>query len=121
MRAADVLVLPSFEEGSALVTYEARAAGCVLAVSDRTGAPATHGHDALVHPAGDVAALQEHLGALHRDVALREGLRRQSVEGAGELTWAAAAEVLAGLLRRGARPARRRRAQPVTVQGARSA
>ena len=96
MRAADVLVLPSFEEGSALVTYEARAAGCVLAVSDRTGAPATHGHDALVHPAGDVAALQGHLGALHRDGALREGLRRQSLDGAGELTWAAAAEVLAG-------------------------
>lgn len=96
MRAADVLVLPSVEEGSALVTYEARAAGCVLVVSDRTGAPATHGHDALVHAAGDVAALREHLGALHRDVALRQALRRRSVEGAGELTWAAAAEVLAG-------------------------
>ena len=27
--AADVLVLPSIEEGSALVTYEAQAAGCV--------------------------------------------------------------------------------------------
>lgn len=96
MRGADVLVLPSLEEGSALVTYEARAAGCVLAVSDRAGAPATHGHDALVHPAGDVAALREHLAVLQRDVALREALRRRSVEGAGELTWAAAAEVLAG-------------------------
>ena len=49
MRACDVMVLPSFEEGSALVTYEGRACGCVLAISDRTGAPAENGVDALVH------------------------------------------------------------------------
>jgi glycosyltransferase involved in cell wall biosynthesis len=41
MRSCDVLALPSFEEGSALVTYEARACGCVLAISDRTGWPPT--------------------------------------------------------------------------------
>ena len=38
MRKSDVLVLPSVEEGSALVTYEARASGCVLAVSDAAAA-----------------------------------------------------------------------------------
>ena len=43
MRGFDVLVLPSLEEGSALVTYEARACGCVLAVSDRSGAACTDG------------------------------------------------------------------------------
>ncbi len=32
------LILPSIEEGSALVTYEARACGCVLVVSEATGA-----------------------------------------------------------------------------------
>ena len=34
-RSADVLLLPTIEEGSALVTYEAQGAGCVPLVSDR--------------------------------------------------------------------------------------
>ena len=38
MRNTDVLVLPSIEEDSALVTYVARASGCVLLVSDAAGA-----------------------------------------------------------------------------------
>ena len=64
MRACHVMVLPSFEEGSALVTYEGRACGCVLVISDRAGAPAEDGVDALVHAAGDGAALTGHLRAL---------------------------------------------------------
>ena len=43
MRESDVLVLPSLEEGSALVTYEAQACGCVLAVSEATGARCRNG------------------------------------------------------------------------------
>ena len=34
MRSAHVMLLPSYEEGSALVTYEAQAAGCVPLVSE---------------------------------------------------------------------------------------
>ena len=64
MREADVLVLPSVEEGSALVTYEARGSGCVLVVSDHSGAPCRHEHDALVHTAGDVETLRGHLAGL---------------------------------------------------------
>jgi len=94
MRSADALVLPSLEEGSALVTYEARACGAVLLVSDRTGACARHGHDALVHPAGDVTALAVQLERLTGDRALLETLRRNSLDGAGELTWDAAAGAL---------------------------
>ena len=75
MRECDVLVLPSLEEGSALVTYEARACGCVLVVSDRAGAACTDGVDALVHPAGDRAALAAHLRALHDDPGLLDRLR----------------------------------------------
>jgi glycosyltransferase involved in cell wall biosynthesis len=41
MRGADVFVLSSVEEGSALVTYEARGSGCVLLVSDASGAKCT--------------------------------------------------------------------------------
>jgi glycosyltransferase involved in cell wall biosynthesis len=96
MRAADVLVLPSVEEGSALVTYEARAAGCVLVVSDCAGAACSDGHDALLHRAGDAAALRAHLDALHRDRALLARLRAASLAGADELTWTAAAGALRG-------------------------
>ena len=95
MRACDVMVLPSFEEGSALVTYEGRACGCVLAISDHTGAPAENGVDALVHAAGDGAALTGHLRALADDPALLARLRTASLERARHLTWADAGRALA--------------------------
>jgi glycosyltransferase involved in cell wall biosynthesis len=90
MRRADVLVLPSMEEGSALVTYEGRACGCVLAVSDRSGAVADHGRDALVHRAGDVRALRDHLRSLARDPGLLARLRAAGIERSADLTWSAA-------------------------------
>jgi glycosyltransferase involved in cell wall biosynthesis len=95
MRTFDVLVLPSVEEGSALVTYEARACGCVLAVSDHSGAVAADGQDALVHPAGDTAALTRHLQMLADDPGLLRRLRAASLASVSELTWARAGEVLA--------------------------
>jgi glycosyltransferase involved in cell wall biosynthesis len=95
MRDCDVLVLPSFEEGSALVTYEGRACGCVLAISDRTGAPAEDGVDALIHSAGDAAALAGHLRGLATDHELLERLRNASLERARHLTWADAGRALA--------------------------
>lgn len=94
LRRSDALVLPSLEEGSALVTYEARACGAILLVSDRTGACATHGRDALVHHAGDHEELARHFRWLSSDHALREGLRTKSLEGISELTWDAAADAL---------------------------
>jgi glycosyltransferase involved in cell wall biosynthesis len=95
MRACDVLVLPSVEEGSALVTYEARASGCVLAISDRTGAPCRPGVDAIVHEAGDENALAGQLRALSEDPALLARLRAASLEAARDLTWSSAGRVLA--------------------------
>jgi glycosyltransferase involved in cell wall biosynthesis len=95
MRSCDALLLPSVEEGSALVTYEARACGCVLVVSDRTGAVATDGVDALVHTAGDVPALTGHLRGLAEDPQLLARLRKASLERAPELTWSQAGRVLA--------------------------
>jgi glycosyltransferase involved in cell wall biosynthesis len=90
MRSCDVMVLPSIEEGSALVTYDARGCGCVLAVSDATGAVCTHMENALVHTAGDVKTLAEHLSKLDSDRALLRQLREASLRTAGELTWRAA-------------------------------
>jgi D-inositol-3-phosphate glycosyltransferase len=90
MREADVLLLPSLTEGSALVTYEAQAAGCALLVSDAAGAPCEHLREGLVHAPGDVAALTEHLRSVDRDRALLQTLRTHALANSARLTWAAA-------------------------------
>jgi glycosyltransferase involved in cell wall biosynthesis len=94
MHAADVVVLPSIEEGSALVTYEARGAGCVLLASDAAGAVGTHGVNVLVHEARDVACLSQHLRELSTDREKLERIRDRTVLSNGLLTWDHAARVL---------------------------
>jgi len=91
MRKSDILVLPSIEEGSALVTSEARGSGCVLLVSENTGATCRHMENALVHSVGDVATLTQHFTMLHEDRALLQRLRAASLATASGLTWDAAA------------------------------
>ena len=54
---ADVLLLPSLEEGSALVTYEAQVAGCVPLVSTAAGALLDDDVHGLLHEPSDVATL----------------------------------------------------------------
>lgn len=100
MRSSDVLVLPSIEEGSALVTYEARGSGCVLLVSDAAGAVCNPGKDALVHPAHDVATLAGHMSLLHENRPLFHRLRAGSLRGASGLTWKAAGAKLLEVYRR---------------------
>ncbi len=94
MAAADVVTLPSLEEGSALVTYEAQAAGCALLVSDEAGAVCEPGVQGLIHPAGDVATLTEHLRLVATDRPLLERMRAAAAKQAEHLTWADAASVL---------------------------
>jgi glycosyltransferase involved in cell wall biosynthesis len=100
MSRADVLVLPSIEEGSALVTYEARACGCVLLVSDAAGAPCTHMEDGLIHTAGNVHELAQHMAMISGDHALLSRLRHRSLAGAPELTWLNAGQQVCELYRR---------------------
>jgi glycosyltransferase involved in cell wall biosynthesis len=90
MRDSDILTLPSIEEGSALVTSEARGSGCVLLVSEAAGAICQHMQDALVHAVGDVATLCEHFTILHRDRDLLKRLREESLKSIHNLTWDAA-------------------------------
>jgi glycosyltransferase involved in cell wall biosynthesis len=90
MRQSDILVLPSIEEGSALVTSEARGSGCVLLVSEAAGAICAHMENALVHRVGDVKALAQHYTMLHRDRALLERLRAESLRTVQDMTWTAA-------------------------------
>ncbi len=100
MRNSDILTLPSIEEGSALVTSEARGSGCVLLVSDAAGAICEHMQDALVHRVGDIVALKEHITMLHRDRNLLNRLRAQSLKGIHNLTWDTAGKRLLDIYER---------------------
>lgn len=87
MRSSDVFVLPSIEEGSALVTSEARGSGCVLLVSDAAGAVCTHSENALMHCAGDTRTLAQHMSLLHENRPLLTKLRLASLSTIGAITW----------------------------------
>ena len=99
MRLSDVLVLPSLVEGSALVAYEARACGCVLLVSDASGAPCEHMKDALVHKVGDVGTLTQHINLMNEDWELYARLREASVATLEQITWQSAARRLVHVYR----------------------
>jgi glycosyltransferase involved in cell wall biosynthesis len=90
-----VLVLPSIEEGFGLVCAEAIGSGCVPLVSTACTDVCRHDENALVHAVGDVAALTEHITALHEDRELLERLRAGCLETAPSVTWTAAGVVLA--------------------------
>lgn len=90
MRESDVLVLPTIEEGSALVTSEARGSGCVLLVSEAAGALCTHMENALVHKVGDVGQLTSHLNLLDQDRSMLARLRTESLRTIDQITWSAA-------------------------------
>ncbi|WP_307454614.1 glycosyltransferase family 4 protein [Microbacterium sp. SORGH_AS_0344] len=95
LAASDVLLLPTIEEGSALVTYEAQAQGCVPLVSTASGAVLDDGVHGFFHTPRDVASLTDHLDLVARD---REALARMSaaaIDHSAQLTWDAAARVLA--------------------------
>ena len=91
---ADLLLLPSFEEGSALVTYEAQGCGVVPLVSDAAGAQCTDGVTGFVHHAGDVDQLAHQISRLVEEPKLLRTMRRNVIRGRERLTWSAAAERL---------------------------
>jgi len=90
MRQSDILVLSSLEEGSALVTSEARGSGCVLLVSEAAGAICEHMENALIHRVGDVSTLSQHINLLQEDRQLLQRLRAASLRLVPEITWNAA-------------------------------
>jgi glycosyltransferase involved in cell wall biosynthesis len=99
MRGSDVLVLPTLEEGSALVCSEAIGCGCVPLVSDAASGVCRHGVNSLVHSAGDVVRLRDHISTVYRDRALLERLRCRGVSEADTITWRAAGRHLAEIYR----------------------
>jgi len=100
MRKSDVLVLPSLAEGSALVTYESRACGCVLLVSEAAGAICEHMRDGLVHTPGDIDTLRKHIDLLASDRKLLARLRGSSLLGMPNLTWEKAGQSLVASYRK---------------------
>ncbi|HXV33338.1 MAG TPA: glycosyltransferase family 4 protein [Gaiellaceae bacterium] len=106
MRESDVLLLPSVEDGSALVTYEAQASGCVPLVSEAAGARCEHMESGLVHVAGDVETLTEHLRLVDGDRSLLVRLRQGTLANRHQLTWEQGVDdleaIYAELVQRGA-------------------
>lgn len=99
MQKCHALILPTIEEGSALVTYEARACGCVILVSEAAGAHCRHMYDALVHKVGDVDSLRKHIDMVASDGSFYRMLKKNSLDGLDQLTWEKAAEILVGIYR----------------------
>jgi glycosyltransferase involved in cell wall biosynthesis len=90
MRQADVLVLPSIEEGFGLVCTEGMASGAVPMVSEACTDLCRDGENAFVHAVGDVEAIATQFTTLHQDRALLERLRAAGLRTAPEITWTAA-------------------------------
>ena len=94
MRHADVLFLPSLEEGSALVCSEAIGSGCVPLVSNACSDACRHMENSLVHQVGDVRTLQEHIAILFSNRELLGRLREGALRSRQELTWTVAGKRL---------------------------
>ena len=100
MRASDLMILPSIEEGSALVCVEAIGSGCVPLVSDVCTGLCRHGENALVHSVGDVETLAHHLTLLNERPSELARLRSGALESAPSATWDAAGHALVDAYRR---------------------
>lgn len=96
MADADVLVLPSFSEGTPRVLVEARAFGCPVVASDVGGIPTsvTHDVDGLLVPPRDASALAAAIVRVVRDAPLRARLIERGYETARAATVDALADRL---------------------------
>jgi D-inositol-3-phosphate glycosyltransferase len=102
-RDADVLLLPSWTEGSALVTMEAQASGCVPLVSAACGQLGVSGETSLMHRVGDADELAGHLDLLNDDRDMLARMRSNCIAMRDEVSWRAAARRLAGAYERAIR------------------
>jgi alpha-maltose-1-phosphate synthase len=94
---ADVFALPSIEEGSALVCYEALACGLPVVTTPNAGSPLRNGEEGLIVPVRDVDALAGSLEQLRANPALRRTMGQAARCQAESLTWHRYGDALAGL------------------------
>jgi len=91
MRNADVLLMPSIEEGFGLVCVEALGSGCVPLVSKACTEICRDMQNSLVHAVGDSGALTRHITMLYQDRALLRRYRDECLRQRLRYTWTAAA------------------------------
>ncbi|SDZ98254.1 Glycosyltransferase involved in cell wall bisynthesis [Haloplanus vescus] len=96
LAASDVLVLPSFREGTPRVITEAMASGLPVVATDIAGIPeqVLDGENGYLVPTGDAAAVREGVGDLLRDSELRERMGERGLERVEEFS----AEAMVGQL-----------------------
>jgi glycosyltransferase involved in cell wall biosynthesis len=87
MTKADIFVFPSIEEGSALVTYEAMAAGLPVVTTTNSGSVVRDGQEGFVLPIRDVEKLKEKIRILYNDRDLRGKMGEAGRRRAEEFTW----------------------------------
>lgn len=95
---ADLLVLPSLHEGSALVIYEALAAGLPVITTPNAGSVVRDGEEGYIVPIRDVALLEDRILRLYRDPELRASMAHKARQRAELFTWAAYRSKLANTL-----------------------
>jgi glycosyltransferase involved in cell wall biosynthesis len=94
MRNADVLLMPSIEEGFGLVCAEAIAVGCVPLASTACTELCAHMQNAMVHPVGDEVTLRGQISEIHDHPELLAKLRAGTLRTRSEWTWSKAGRVL---------------------------
>ena len=97
---SSVFVLPTLEDGFAVVTAEAMACGLPVITTVNNGAAdvITHGKDGLVVPIRSPEAIAERLELLYRNRELREEMSRGALAKArSELSWETYAKRVCGL------------------------
>lgn len=94
MQTADILLMPSIEEGFGLVCAEAIASGCVPLASTACTELCVHMENALVHQVGDVTTLRRQITDLYGNPALLARLRASALKSSSRWTWNAAGKVL---------------------------
>jgi glycosyltransferase involved in cell wall biosynthesis len=78
---SDVLLLPSIEEGSAVVILEAMSSGCPVIVSNNAGADyINHGKNGFIVPIRSPNKICEYLHKISEDNSLKETLRNNSLK-----------------------------------------
>ncbi|MFL6513846.1 MAG: glycosyltransferase family 4 protein [Chthoniobacterales bacterium] len=94
MRDSDVLLLPSIEEGFGLVVAEAMGSGCVPLISDACTDICSHMENGLIHRAGDVPTLSEHLTMLDQNRDVLHKFSAAGLAASPQFTWDAAGKQL---------------------------
>ncbi len=84
---ADVFVFPSLCEGSAMVTYEALAAGLPVITTPNAGSVVRDGIDGFIVPIRDAEAIATKLELLYRDPELLEQMAENARARAQEFSW----------------------------------